>query len=320
MRAEQPTYWQRYDKLFKHFSSRAIYNKILEVANKLGKPFTKKGKRGPKFKIKPEEYAAYEAYKIISSNASFRDMELDSDLFLDKHLDHGTFHNNFLRIPYEYLNKLLSEIARMLEDLLGYFIATIFDSTGLTTSKYEETIVKGKLIRRNKDYKLHTITAYHPKEKITYYIDALSSDKHVSDAEGASRLLKRNKTSGFHLGDRAYDAEKVYKEILANEGIPIIKPKKHKAKLFSDKAKGRTMYREHIYKELRGIIETSYGGLENKGLTNTRCVRDDSIKKKGMLAAIRHNFMTYLRLLAIQIGRLSGIIRQTLFFQCNRTI
>jgi uncharacterized protein YbaR (Trm112 family) len=229
-------------------------------------------------------------------------MELDSNLFCNKHLDHGTFHNNFMKIPYEYLIRLLREIARLLEKLLGYYLITIFDSTGLNTRLYEETMIKGKIKKRNKDYKLHTITAYHPKEKITYYIDALSSDKHISDAEGAKRLLQRNKTNGYHLGDKAYDCEKVYKEILTKEGIPIIKPKKHKAKLFTCKSKGRSMYKEHIYKELRGVIETSYGGLENKGLINTRCIRDDSIKKKGILAAIRHSFITYLRVLANQIN------------------
>jgi predicted transposase YbfD/YdcC len=289
-----------------------MYNKIREKTYKLGKPFDKKGKRGPKFKISPEEYAAYEAYKIVSSNSTFRDMELDSKLFVDKHIDHGTFHHNFTKIPYEYLNSLLREIAKMLEKLLGYFVATIFDSTGLNTRQYENTMFKGKIRRRSKDYKLHTLIAYHPKEKLTYYIDALSSDKHISDAEGAARLIRKNETHGFHLGDRAYDAEKVYKEILAKERVPIIKPKVHKAKMSSEKSKGRKMYRSHIYKELRGVIETSYGGLENSGQTYTRCINDDSIKKKGMLAAVRHTFLTYLKVLASQIDQLTGIIRQTL--------
>lgn len=304
MGKEESTYWRRYDLLFKHFSSAEMYNRIEEQVYKLGKPFDKKGFRGPKFKIPPEEYASYEAYKIISNNASFRDMELDSEVFIDKHLDHSTFHKNFLKIPYEYFSRLLTAIARMLEELLGYFMITVFDSTGLSTRIYENALSKGRIIRRNKDYKLHTLLAYHPDKQITYYKDALSSDKHTSDPEGAVRLMRRNKTTGFHLGDRAYDSEKLYKEILAREGIPIIKPKKHKAKLFSDKAKGRAMYREHIYKEFRGVIETSYGGLENKGLIDTRCVRDDSIKKKGILAALRHTFMTYLRVLTDRINQL----------------
>jgi len=131
MKHLQPTYWQRYDRVFKHFSSTTIYQKIRELARKLGKPFDKLSRRGPKFKIPPEEYAAYEAYQIIADNASFRDMELDAELFVDKHLDHSTFHGNFLKIPYEYFSRLLQSVARMLEQLLGYCIATLMDSTGL---------------------------------------------------------------------------------------------------------------------------------------------------------------------------------------------
>jgi hypothetical protein len=51
MRCTEPTYWKKYDKLFKHFSSLDMYNKIKEISYRLGKPFTKKGVRGPKFKI-----------------------------------------------------------------------------------------------------------------------------------------------------------------------------------------------------------------------------------------------------------------------------
>lgn len=289
------TYWKRYDLVYKRFSFRIIYKKILGIADKLGNPFAKNTNKGRKYKIDLKEYAAYIAFETITYNSPYRDMELASELYVNKHIDHSTFHKNFLKIPLEYLTKLLTEIARMLEKMLGYFNITIFDSTGLGTAIYEDAIDKGKIIRRNKDYKIHTILAYHPKEKITYYIDALSSDKHTSDAEGAAQLLKRNKTYGYHLGDRGYDAEKLYKEIFNKECIPIIKPKKNKAKLFSCKIKGRSMYKEHIYKELRGIIETSYGGLENKGSVYTRYVRDDCIKKKGILAAVRHNLMTYFR-------------------------
>lgn len=311
MKGMQPTYWQRYDRVFKHFSSQTIYDKIRELAQNLGKPFDKAGKRGPKFKADPRAYAAYEAYQIIRYNAPYRDMELDAGLFLDRHLDHSTFHRNFLRMPYEYLVRLLQAIAQLLEQLLGYCIATLMDSTGLSTKQYEETLIKGKTKRRNKEFKLHTLNASHPDKKLTYYIDALASDKHTSDAEGAAQLLKRNHTTGFHCGDRAYDAEKVYEQILAREGVAIIKPKMYKAKLFSEKAKGRKMYRKHIYDALRPAIETSYGGLENSGMIQTRCIRDDSIKKKGILIAVRHNLMTYLRALASQVDWLIRIIRQT---------
>jgi len=53
------SYWKRYDLVFKIFSPKKIYNKILGFAKSLGKPFKKKNKRGPKMKLEPEEYASY---------------------------------------------------------------------------------------------------------------------------------------------------------------------------------------------------------------------------------------------------------------------
>jgi hypothetical protein len=244
------------------------------------------------------------------NHGTFRAMELDAELFLQRHIDHGTFWYNFIKIPYEYFHRLLCAVAQLLEELLGYYI-TIIDSTGLSTRRFEDTLVQGEQRRVQKDYKLHVLAAYSPKERLTYYMDALATDKHVSDAAGATTLLLRHPNSGYHLGDRAYDAESVYEAILANEGIPIIKPKHVTAKCFSSKAKGRKMYREHIYKELRGVIETSFGGLENGDMIQTRCTRDDTIKKKGILAAFKHTCWTWLRIIAIQAGRLWRIIRQT---------
>jgi len=308
MKHRQPTYWKRYDQVFKRFSSWQIYCKIKELTHGLGKPFEKRGARGPKFKIAPEEYAAYEFYQIIRTNASFRDMEQDAELFVGMHLDHGTFHKNFMKIPYEYLQRLLRAIVQLLEQLLGYCMITIVDSTGISTKQYEETLIKGKVKLRNKEYKLHTLLASHPDKQTTFYIDAMMSDKHISDAEGAKRLIVSNQTTGYHLGDRGFDAEKVYEAILEKEGIPIIKPKVHKAKMASYKAQGRTCYQEHIYREFRGVIETSYGGLENAGMIQTRCVREDSIAKKGMLAAIRHNLMVYLRAVAETVAQLLELV------------
>src|SRR3990167_2149205 len=63
------SYWKRYDLVFKHFSSKKLFKKILGFAKKLGEPFTKKSNRGPKFKINPYEYAAYTVFEIIAHNA-----------------------------------------------------------------------------------------------------------------------------------------------------------------------------------------------------------------------------------------------------------
>ena len=82
----EPTYWQKYDRVFKYFSFKKIFSKVCELAKAIGQPFIKKGKRGRKFKIQPYEYAAYMAFEIISHNSPYRDMGLSSELYVSKHI------------------------------------------------------------------------------------------------------------------------------------------------------------------------------------------------------------------------------------------
>jgi len=93
--ATKPTYWKRYDLVFKTYSLKKIFLEILQIARSIGKPFYKKGKRGPKFKVAPEAYAAYTAFEIVTHNPPYHDMELGSELYLNDHIDHSTFAKNF---------------------------------------------------------------------------------------------------------------------------------------------------------------------------------------------------------------------------------
>jgi len=126
------SYWKRYNRVFKFFSPKKIYNKILGFAKQLGKPFEKKSGKGPKFKIEPEEYAAYISYKGSKGNA-YRDMELDSEIFFEKNIDHSTFGKNLQRIPLDYLRNLLKLTGKYLENLLGHAKVHIPDSKSTHT-------------------------------------------------------------------------------------------------------------------------------------------------------------------------------------------
>lgn len=294
---KQPSYWKQYDQVFKNYSYKTIYQEILSLAEDLENPFPMH-KRGRKPKAKPAEYAAFIVFEIITENTPLRDMELDSELFLNKHIDHSTFGRNYWKIPYHYLMKLLRLIAKRLNTLLGNCFAKICDSTGISTKIFEETIIKGRIRIRNKDFKLHGLIAYHPDKQLLYFKDALGSDKHISDAEGAMRMIHQNPELGYYLADRAYDAEKVYREILKAEGVPIIKPKVHRAKMFSYKAKGRKHWHERLYKEIRGMVEAVFGGLENKGMLRTSYKHEESINKFSVIVAIGHNIRTLMRVKA----------------------
>jgi hypothetical protein len=291
----KPTYWQKYDKVFKFFSYKKIFSKILEITRKLGTPFSKKSNKGRKFKIQPYEYAAYIAFEIVTQNSPYRDMELSSELYVNKHIDHSTFGKNFIKIPYFYFQTLLRKCACLLESLFGKAFAYIPDSTGLVTSIYEKSIHAGKKTRRKVWYKAHSLVGYYPNKGITYIKAGECADKHISDAEGVKRMLKDYDLGWAYLpADKGYDFETVYEAAYEAGLTPIIK-KQDKALGRKSRNRKQSYFIENLYKKIRGIVETVFGGLENKGLLHTRFKRDDNIKKFGVVIQIRHNLMTYMK-------------------------
>src|SRR3989344_2332202 len=97
---KEPSYWKRYDQVIKHYSSRRLYCKILELATSLGSPYDNKQRRGHKTSVTSTEYTAYITFKLVKNGSPFRDMENDAELFFNKHIDHSTFQRNFIKIPY----------------------------------------------------------------------------------------------------------------------------------------------------------------------------------------------------------------------------
>ncbi len=306
------SYWKRYDLVFKHFSYKKLFKTILGFAKKLGEPFTKKSNKGRKHKIAPHEYASYMAFEIITHNSPYRDMELGSELYVGKHIDHSTFGKNFIKIPLEYFTKLLTIIAKFLESLLGTALCYIADSSGLVTNTYYDTEYKGKPIRRRLDYKVHSLIGYYPNKGITYIKNALGTDKHTSDSKGAVKMLKDyNLGWAYFSADSGYDFECLHKRIKEKGFYPLVKPRKNKVNRAIVTKKHRKIFLERVYRELRHVVETIFGGFENKGLLKTKLKRPDTICKYGVVLQIRHN-MQQLMKLAVENCLKLLFIRQTL--------
>lgn len=304
----KPTYWQRYDLVFKNYSLKKIFLEILSISKSLGRPFCKKGKRGPKFKVQPEEYAAYTAFEIVTHNSPYRDMELGSELYLDKHIDHSTFAKNFEKTPLNYFMRLLEKIAGMLDKLLGKARIKIMDSTRVSTYVHEKKIRKLDEIKEKIDFKFHSLVSYHPKKKAIYFDTVLATDKHTSDAEGAKQMVERKPEKAKYFADRAYDSNKVYEQILKANGIPMVKPRRIKPKMASLMSLCRGKYKPKPYKQIRGRVEVCYGGLENAGLLVTKLRKPENINKRNVIIAIKQNLSTLLR---VSAKLFLGIIRQT---------
>ena len=96
----------------------------------------------------------------------------------------------------------------------------------------------------------------------------------------------------YMLADRGYDAEKTHEAIALKKMIGIIKRKVHPSKMATYRSLTEKFFNSNLYKELRGIVETIFGGLENKGLLKTRLKRPDTIYKYSLAIAISHNQRT----------------------------
>jgi len=288
------SYWKRYDLVFKIFSPKKIYNKILSFAKQLGKPFEKKSNRGPKMKLQPEEYASYIAYKG-SKGEAYRDMELDTDFFFGKHLDHSTFGKNFKKIPYDYLRKLLQLTGKYLEKLLGHAKVHIPDSTKLSTDRYKDVIYQCKPRRVKETFKLHTMVQRHPKKQMTIIMDGISSDAHISDSEGAVRMSHVLQEGDVLPADRGYDYEKVY-EACAKKKVRTNIKKQDRRDGKGFRYRKKATFNKPAYKKQRGVVETRYATIENAGLTLTHYRTEDTRFKYGLILEIKQNIDNLLRL------------------------
>lgn len=288
------SYWKRYDKVYKFFSSKEIYNKILGFAKNLGKPFEKKNNRGPKLKLDSEEYASYIVYKE-SKGEAYRDMELDAETFFGKKIDHSTFAKNFQKIPIDYLRRLLQITGQYLESILGHAKVHVPDSTKLSTDRYKEIIYQGKPRRVKETFKLHTMVQRHPKKQMVIIMDGFSSDDHISDAEGAVRMSHVLHEGDILPADRGFDYEKVYRACAERKVKTNIKPQDKKSgKGFRYRKKAK--FRKRSYKKQRGIVETRYATIENAGLTLTHYRIEDTRFKYGLILEIKQNIDNILRL------------------------
>lgn len=233
-------------------------------------------------------------------------MERYSSKFLKKRLDHSTFGKIVYKIPIAYFILLVEVFALRIEQLLYKATIAFADSTGVSTGIYNDGVHKGKKTKIRKDFKLHILAGYLPEYSLTYIKTALGTDKHTSDAEGLVQMLERIfEWIAYMLADRGYDAEKVHKAITKKNMIDIVKRKNHKPKMASYRSLTEKFFNSNLYKEIRGIIETIFGGLENKGLLKTRIKNPSTIFKYCLAIAISHNQRTSI---------LAGLIKKIRYY------
>ena len=184
---------------------------------------------------------------------------------------------------------------QLLENLLGHAKVHVPDSTKLSTDRYKDIIYQGKPRRVKETFKLHTMVQRHPKKQMTIIMDGLSSDAHISDAEGAVRMSHVLQEGDILPADRGYDYEKVYAACAERKVKTNIK-KQDRGDRKGFRYRKKAVFHKQSYKKRRGIVETRYAAIENAGLTLTHYRTDDTRFKYGLILEIRQNIDNLLRL------------------------
>lgn len=284
------TYWEKYDLLYKKCSKKSLFKRLKKECKKLGKPYKKKDNRGRKPNFSQYEYASFICLQKIFRHR-YREMELEADLYLPGKADHSTFQRNYEKISEEYIEQL---IVNLVDKKFIYWIA---DSTCMSSKIRVERTVQGlrnKVLLRDK---YHVVIGYDPPTNSTMILGVKATNEHVSDSQAAIKILEGKQSNAYFLGDSAYNTYELH-EIVKNVGLfPLMKPdNKGIRKTLSVKARQINLFSEMIYKEVRGIVETIFGGATNAGLILSYAKKEHTRRLDTLMLALRHNLMASIRL------------------------
>ncbi len=290
MKPKPKTYWKRYDLFYKKHSKKSLFRKIKQECRKLGKPYKKKDKRGRKPKFSSITYTAFICLHKIFRHR-YREMELEATLYLPDKADHSTFARNYEKVPEEYIEKLIIILVNK------EFIYWIADSTAMSSKITVERTRQGIRKKELLTDKYHIICGYDPPSQATLILGVKATDNHVSDSSGAIKILKDKKSNAYFLGDSAYNTYELH-EVVKEAGLfPLMKPdNKGIKKKTSDKAKQVKLFSKNLYKEIRGIVETVFGGATNAGLILSYAKKEHTRRLDTLMLALRHNLMASIRL------------------------
>ena len=295
------SYWQLYDSLYKKSSKKQLFKRLLEQVELLGNPIVKIETRGRKPKFTPLEYIAFICFEKIFGN-KYREMELDADLFLPEKADHSTFQRWYEKIPLEYLQRLTTSFVNR------EFTIWIADSTAMSSKINVERLTAGTRNKTKLTDKYHIIIGYDPPTHTTMIIGVVASDHTMSDSQGAMKILEQvQQAFAWFLGDSAYHTYALHQRAKEIGLYAQLKPdKKGIKRKLSAKAKQTKLFCSNIYKQIRGVVETVFGGSTNAGLMLSYAKKEHTRRLDTLILAVRHNFFAAMR------NALAIILRQTL--------
>src|SRR3989338_8098900 len=171
------TYRQRRDLMLKKFSTATI-SSILEeeilrsgllIAFKIGRPC----------EIRKERIIGFLLFSKLMTDV-YEQMELNSELYLRRHYDHGSFAYHYSSLPPIAICNLTSILEVKIKSLINEILLHIADSSALSTSVREERIRQGTRNKVKLTTKFHTLLGYDPPNQTIVVEGILASGNRFS--------------------------------------------------------------------------------------------------------------------------------------------
>jgi len=274
-----------------------VWNFLDELINELGNPFNKKKTgRPPKF----NDMKVYAKFCIL---IGYFDYTLDEvagllPILADNSLDRSNIDRWFQRMDPCYMGKASELLNGKLEDMFDYG-EYIVDSTKYVATEYHESFHKGETTYELDMVGLHILVNYFVKEGfisiVKFHVsDGWSNESPIFREEILSKIkLKPNRR--IH-GDKGFAAEETFEMLFERKLIPNICHKENtKRGFWTNKAK--KLYNNNLRKQIRGLVETVFGGMQIETDNRVRFKLDGTRKLYVSIRALTHQIRTYFRAL-----------------------
>jgi hypothetical protein len=282
------------DLFYKNYSKKGLYKEAITLVKRTN--LVRRKRRGRPPTVHKHKSTAYILLQRMDKS-SYRDMELEGDLFLPHKYDHSSYQYQYTTTNYLVLELLTRMLCVKIEALIGQAIFNILDTTGVSTTIKVPRLRQGTRQKEKLNDKLHIFLGYDPPHHVVYIKDTLATSNHVSDSQGGLIMTDRTKYKGDVFGDSAYQTYELIEQINEQEKRPFFKPAKKKIrKTLTPKARWAKDFHLRLYQEIRGLVETPFGGATKKNLLHTYSKLEENRRKDSLLVSLRQNFLTYLRL------------------------
>ena len=274
-----------------------VWNFLDELIDELDNPFKRKRTgRPPKFKD-------MRIYAKICILIGYFDYTLDEvagclPILANGSLDRSNIDRWFQRMDIYYIERASELLNNKLEYMFDHG-EYIVDATKFASTEYHETFHKGEITYELDLVGLHILVNYFVKEGFISIVKFHVSDGWSNESPiFREKILSKTKLKPNRRlhGDKGFAAEETFEMLFEKELIPNICHKENTKRGFWTK-KAKKLYNNNLRKQIRGLVETVFGGMQTETDNKVRFKLDNTKKLYVSIRALTHQIRTYFRAL-----------------------